>query len=542
MQLIADEGTASSSTSAATRAGASASATSCAAYSCRTQGRDTVDANLELGLPVDSREYGIGAQILVDLGITTMRLITNNPAKYGGLEGFGLEIVERVPLGHGAEPREHPLPAHQARAHGPPARGPRGLDSVAPMGANSAGSRAASGRELRRHAACASRSSAAASTTSSPSGCSTGAGAASLRHGVADDDVTVAWVPGAFEIPLAAKALAPRRATFDAVICLGAVIRGDTAHYEYVAGQCAAGIPRAPLDTGVPVVFGVLTTDTIEQAIERAGHQGRQQGLRVGRSRHRRSAVRQSADARRDAPPQRAERCASQALRTLDAVLKLVLPKGSLERATLELFEAADLAVSRSSTSTTRPPSTTPASTRSASCGPRRSRTYVAEGLFDLGITGRDWIEETGQRRRVARRAATTRRPPPARSASWWPCPTTRRASSVADLPHGVRVSTEYPELTRRFFAEQGIEADIRLSYGATEAKVPDIVDCVVDITETGRALRAAGLQIIDTILAVLHRADRQPGGLRRPRASATPWTSSRRCSRARSRPGARCW
>jgi 3,4-dihydroxy 2-butanone 4-phosphate synthase/GTP cyclohydrolase II len=68
------------------------------AYTLQEQGRDTVDANLELGLPVDSREYGIGAQILVDLGITTMRLMTNNPAKYGGLEGFGLDIVERVPL------------------------------------------------------------------------------------------------------------------------------------------------------------------------------------------------------------------------------------------------------------------------------------------------------------------------------------------------------------------------------------------------------------------------------------------------------------
>jgi 3,4-dihydroxy 2-butanone 4-phosphate synthase/GTP cyclohydrolase II len=68
------------------------------AYSLQEQGRDTIDANLELGLPVDSREYGIGAQVLVDLGITTMRLLTNNPAKYGGLEGFGLEIVERVPL------------------------------------------------------------------------------------------------------------------------------------------------------------------------------------------------------------------------------------------------------------------------------------------------------------------------------------------------------------------------------------------------------------------------------------------------------------
>jgi 3,4-dihydroxy 2-butanone 4-phosphate synthase/GTP cyclohydrolase II len=68
------------------------------AYSLQDQGRDTVEANVELGLPVDSREYGIGSQILVDLGITTMRLMTNNPSKYGGLEGFGLEIVERVPL------------------------------------------------------------------------------------------------------------------------------------------------------------------------------------------------------------------------------------------------------------------------------------------------------------------------------------------------------------------------------------------------------------------------------------------------------------
>jgi ATP phosphoribosyltransferase len=74
-------------------------------------------------------------------------------------------------------------------------------------------------------------------------------------------------------------------------------------------------------------------------------------------------------------------------------------------------------------------------------------------------------------------------------------------ARSVADLPRGLRVSTEYPELTRRYFAERGINADIRLSYGASEAKIPDIADCIVDITETGRALRAAGLRIIDTML-----------------------------------------
>jgi 6,7-dimethyl-8-ribityllumazine synthase len=90
------------------------------------------------------------------------------------------------------------------------------------------------------------------------------------RHGVADDAVTVAWVPGAFEIGLVAKRLASS-GSVDAVVCLGAVIRGATAHFDYVAGQAAAGVARATLDTGLPVIFGVLTTDTIEQALERAG-------------------------------------------------------------------------------------------------------------------------------------------------------------------------------------------------------------------------------------------------------------------------------
>jgi 6,7-dimethyl-8-ribityllumazine synthase len=91
-----------------------------------------------------------------------------------------------------------------------------------------------------------------------------------LRHGVDEASITEAWVPGAFELPLAASRLADS-GEYDAVICLGAVIRGATGHYEHVAGQCAAGIARVALDTGVPVVFGVLTTETIEQALERAG-------------------------------------------------------------------------------------------------------------------------------------------------------------------------------------------------------------------------------------------------------------------------------
>ena len=91
-----------------------------------------------------------------------------------------------------------------------------------------------------------------------------------LRHGVDESSITVVWAPGAFELPLVALQLAAS-GEYDAVITLGAVIRGATGHYEHVAGQCAAGIQRAQLDTGVPVIFGVLTTETIEQAIERAG-------------------------------------------------------------------------------------------------------------------------------------------------------------------------------------------------------------------------------------------------------------------------------
>ena len=89
-------------------------------------------------------------------------------------------------------------------------------------------------------------------------------------HGLDPETVPVCWVPGAFEIPLTAKRLAAS-GTVDAVICLGAVVRGDTAHFEYVAGPCAAGIAQAALDTGVPIAFGVLTTNDERQALERAG-------------------------------------------------------------------------------------------------------------------------------------------------------------------------------------------------------------------------------------------------------------------------------
>jgi 6,7-dimethyl-8-ribityllumazine synthase len=98
------------------------------------------------------------------------------------------------------------------------------------------------------------------------------------RHGVDADSIDVAWAPGAFELPLVAARLAGS-GQYDAVITLGAVIRGATGHYDLVAGQCAAGVQRAQLDTGVPVIFGVLTTDTIEQAVERSGTKAGNKGF-----------------------------------------------------------------------------------------------------------------------------------------------------------------------------------------------------------------------------------------------------------------------
>ena len=97
-----------------------------------------------------------------------------------------------------------------------------------------------------------------------------GAQDACIRHGVADDDIDLAWVPGAFEIPMVAKKMA-ESGRYDAVLCLGAVIKGSTSHYDYVCAEVSKGVAMVALETGVPTLFGVLTTDNIEQAIERAG-------------------------------------------------------------------------------------------------------------------------------------------------------------------------------------------------------------------------------------------------------------------------------
>jgi ATP phosphoribosyltransferase len=181
-------------------------------------------------------------------------------------------------------------------------------------------------------------------------------------------------------------------------------------------------------------------------------------------------------------------------------VLKLVLPKGSLEKATFDLFDAADLTVMRSSSVDYKASIDDPRIDEVRILRPQEIGGYVQEGLFDLGITGRDWIEETSSdvvSLGELKYSKATSQPVRVVVAVADSSP----AQSVSDLRDGVRVTSEYPEMTRRYFAERGIRADVRLSYGASEAKIPDIADCVVDITETGRALRAAGLRIIDTML-----------------------------------------
>jgi ATP phosphoribosyltransferase len=181
-------------------------------------------------------------------------------------------------------------------------------------------------------------------------------------------------------------------------------------------------------------------------------------------------------------------------------MLAVVLPKGSLEKQVLELFGAADLAVVRGSDRDYHARVDDPRIDKVRFLRPQEIPTYVEQGIFDLGISGRDWITETqadvvslgeigGGRAGEAVVRVVLAVP---RESPW---------ESAADLPEGVRVSTEMPETTRRFLEEKGVKAKVFTSHGATEAKIPDIVDAIVDLTETGSSLRKAGLKIIETLL-----------------------------------------
>jgi len=171
-----------------------------------------------------------------------------------------------------------------------------------------------------------------------------------------------------------------------------------------------------------------------------------------------------------------------------------------LELATFELFAASDLTVRRASEVAYRATIDDPRIDEVHILRPQEIPTYVAEGLFDLGVTGRDWVEETGAdvvSLGELRYSKATDEPIKVVLAVSDDSPVRK----VDDLPPGCRISTEYPGLTKRFLVARGLEADVRFSFGATEAKIPDIADAVVEITETGRALRAAGLRVIDTLM-----------------------------------------
>ena len=181
-------------------------------------------------------------------------------------------------------------------------------------------------------------------------------------------------------------------------------------------------------------------------------------------------------------------------------MLKLVIPKGSLERATLDLFEAADLRVQRGSERQYRGTIEDPRIDSVAVLRPQEIPTYVEDGFFDVGVTGDDWIAETGAD--VVKVAALpyskqTDRPIKVVLA----VPRDSGVKQPRDLAPNARISTELPNLTRAYFDRLGIPVRIFLSYGATEAKVPEIVDAIVDLTETGSTLRRNGMEIVDVLL-----------------------------------------
>ena len=181
-------------------------------------------------------------------------------------------------------------------------------------------------------------------------------------------------------------------------------------------------------------------------------------------------------------------------------MLSMVLPNGSLERATLEMFDAADLTVRRPSRRNYRAFIDDPRIECVRFLRPQEIGTYVERGMFDLGITGRDWITETDcQVVSLGELCYSKATSDPVRvvlavpeHAPW---------ETLDDLPEGVRISTEFPALTYRFLDDHGVKAEVVESYGATEAKIPDIADAIVDLTETGSSLRENGLRILSTLL-----------------------------------------
>jgi ATP phosphoribosyltransferase len=182
-------------------------------------------------------------------------------------------------------------------------------------------------------------------------------------------------------------------------------------------------------------------------------------------------------------------------------VLKLVIPKGSLEGQTLRLFEEADLRVRRGSDRDYHGSIDDDRIERVSLLRPQEIPTYVQDGLFDLGITGQDWIAETGADVEVLASLSYAKSGTGHGTKIVLAVPNDHPANRASEMPPGSRISTEFVHLTQRYFTDLGIEVKVVWSYGATEAKVPEIVDAIVDITETGSTLRAHGMKIIETLM-----------------------------------------
>jgi ATP phosphoribosyltransferase len=181
-------------------------------------------------------------------------------------------------------------------------------------------------------------------------------------------------------------------------------------------------------------------------------------------------------------------------------MLKLVVPKGSLEGATLDLFEDADLKIWRTSDREYRGTVDDPRIDSVMVLRPQEIPSYVEDGYFDIGVTGEDWVAETGVDVVMVtplNYSKNTDRPVKVVLA----VPQSAGISSPEQIKPDARISTEYPNLTRAYFERLDIPVRVLLSYGATEAKVPLIVDAIVDVTETGATLRRNGMEIIDVVL-----------------------------------------
>ena len=446
--------------------------------------------------------------------------MTNNPAKYGGLEGYGLEIVERVPLHVLPNAREHPLPAHQAGEDGPP---PRHRGRRASARARHDERQVGTYSRVRGHAR---RDGDAHRDRRGPVQRPRHQAAARRRARRRSRDAGARRRYRCTGCRARSRSRWSRRrlavgGACDAVICLGAVIRGDTPHFDYVAGECAAGIARGSRSTPACPSSSACSPPTTSTrpwpARRRSGE--RQQG-RGGRGHRGRDGRRCSATL--------PDRC-SAAERDGELMLR-TRPAQGLARTR----HAAAVRGRRPRGRRAAPTSTTAARIDDPRVDevrilrPQEIPRYVADGHVRRRHHRARLDRGAQRRRRHAHRAALLeghRPADPDRARG-----RRRLARAVGRRPAAGPASCtpSTPSSRGATSSKHGVDADVQLSYGATEAKVPDIADAVVEITETGRALRAAGLRILDTILVSYTELIANPARLRRSRRSARRWSSCR--------------